>query len=107
MKKLLLLLPIAILLTSCFEEDIAVTPLDRGDVQSNQVEMNRKYENQIYYDLKSNSVVSTNKYGEWDLGFQCYDSLYVRLNSARIMAVQDLGVVDFASVKSESRSCRI
>lgn len=102
MKKLLLLIPIAIFLTSCFEEDIAVTPLDRGDVQSNQVEMNRKYENQIYFDLKSNSVVSTNKYGEWDLGFQCYDSLFVILNSARIMAVQDLGKVDFASITSES-----
>ena len=102
MKNILLILPIALLLSSCFEEDIAVTPLDRGDVQSNQIEMNKRYENQVYYDLKSNTVVSTNKYGEWDLGFQAYDSLYIRLNSARVMAAQDLGVVDFASVISES-----
>jgi hypothetical protein len=103
MKKLLLLLPIAIFLTSCFEEDIAVTPLDRGDVQSNVAALEGpKYSNQVYYDLKSNTVVSTNKYGEWDLGFQAYDSLYIRLNSARVMAVQDLGIVDFASVTRES-----
>ncbi len=103
MKKILLiLLPVALLLTSCFDEDIAVTPLQRGDVQSSQVEMNKRYENQIYFDLHTNSVVSTNKYGEWDLGFQAYDSCYIRLNSARIMAVQDLGKVDFASVTSES-----
>lgn len=102
MKKLLLtLLPIALFLTSCFEEDKAVTPLPRGDVQSNQVEMKGNYENQIYFDLGSNSVVSTNKYGEWDLGFQAYDSYYVRLNSARNMALKDLGKVDFASVTEE------
>jgi len=102
MKKLILiLLPFALFLTSCFDEDIAVTPLDRGDVQSNQVEMNSKYENQIYFDLHTNSVVSTNKYGEWDLGFQAYDSYYIRLNSGRNMALKDLGVVDFATVTDE------
>jgi hypothetical protein len=102
MKKLILLLAISVFLTSCFDEDIAVTPLDRGDVVSNQVEMMGKYENQVYFDLGSNTTVSTNKYGEWDLGFQSYDSYHIRLNSARNMAVQDLGKVDFASVNAES-----
>lgn len=98
MKKIILILSIAFTLTSCFKEDSAVNPFDRGDVTSNQVEMNRKYENQIYFDLSSNSVISTNKYGEWDLGFQAYDDYFIQLNSSRIMAVQDLGNVEFESV---------
>lgn len=98
MKKIILIISIAFALSSCFKEDTAVSPFPRGDVTSNQLEMNRRYENQIYFDIASNSVVSTNKYGEWDLGFKSYDDYYIRLNSARIMAVQNLGNVPFESV---------
>ncbi|MER3330229.1 MAG: HmuY family protein, partial [Candidatus Kapaibacterium sp.] len=82
----------------CFKEDSAVNPFDRGDITSNQVEMNGKYEYQVYFDLSSNTVVKSNFYGLWDLSFQAYDDYYIRTNAARDMAVQDLGVVDFETV---------
>lgn len=99
MKKIILLISLALALNSCFKEDSAVSPFDRGDVTSNQINLNGKYyEDQVYFDLSSNSVVRTNKFGEWDLGFQTYDSYFIMLNSARVMAVQDLGEVEFESV---------
>lgn len=97
-RKLVLFIPILLLLNSCFEEDNAVKPYNRGDITSNQVEMGAKYHNQIYFDLSTNTVVSSNLYGIWDLEFQSYDSYYIRLNSARIMKAKDLGEVDFASI---------
>ncbi len=98
MKKLLYIFPILLLLNSCFKEDDAVTPYPRGDVTSNQVEMGGKYHYQVYFDLSTNSVVKTNLFDEWDLGFQAYDNYYIRMNLGREMTLQDLGPVDFDNV---------
>lgn len=98
MKKVILFLPLLLLLNACFEVDKAVTPYDRGDITTNQVDLGSKYVYQIYFDFSTNSVVSKNHYGAWDLGFQAYDSYYLQLNSSRIMKVKDLGVVDFDKI---------
>ncbi|MFA7326799.1 MAG: HmuY family protein [Candidatus Kapaibacterium sp.] len=97
MKKYIFILPLLVLLNSCFKEDTAVNPFPRGDITSNQVDFD-VYENQIYFDLSTNSVVKTNLFGLWDLGFQAYDDYYVRINAARDIAIQDLGIVDFDTV---------
>lgn len=94
MKKYIYILPLLVLLNSCFKEDTAVTPYKRGDITSNQIGYD-VYKSQIYFDLSTNSIVKTNENDEWDLGFQAYDNYYIRINSARDLAIQDLGQVDF------------
>ncbi|PKL78116.1 MAG: hypothetical protein CVV25_12630 [Ignavibacteriae bacterium HGW-Ignavibacteriae-4] len=94
MKKYIYILPLLVLLNSCFKEDIAVSPYIRGDITSNQIDYD-VYKSQIYFDLSTNSIVKTNQNDEWDLGFQAYDNYYIRINSARDLAIQDLGQVDF------------
>jgi heme-binding HmuY-like protein len=98
MKKYLYILPLLALLNSCFKEDDAVSPYPRGDVTSHQVEMGGNYHYQVYFDLSTNSVVKTNLFDEWDLGFQAYDNYYIRMNLGREMTLQDLGPVDFDNV---------
>lgn len=98
MKKYIYILPLLVLLNSCFKEDNAVQPYKRGDITSNQVEMGTKYEHQVYFDFSTNSVVKTNLFDEWDLSFQAYDSYYIKMNLGRDMSLQDLGAVDFDTV---------
>lgn len=100
--KIIILLTLCLSLSSCFEADNAVTPYDRGDVNTNQIEMNSNYENQIYFDMSSNTQVSSNKYGDWDLGFQSFDSYYIRQNTARVMNIVDLGEVNFDEVNENT-----
>lgn len=101
MKKYIYILPLLVLLNSCFKEDTAVDPYKRGDLTSNQVEMGSKYEYQVYFDFSSNSAVKSNLFDAWDLGFQAYDDYYIKMNLGRDMSLQDLGPVDFESVTVE------
>ncbi len=98
MKKYLFILPLLVFLNSCFKEDIAVNPFPRGDVDSNQVEMGGRYIQQVYFDFSTNSIVKTNLFDEWDLGFQAYDDYFIRMNLGRDMSLQDLGQVNFDDV---------
>lgn len=98
MKKIIYILPLLILLNSCFKEDMAVNPFPRGDVDSNQVEMGSKYENQVYFDFSTNSIVKSNIFDEWDLSFQAYDDYYIRMNLGHELTLQDLGQVVFDDV---------
>jgi len=92
----ILLAFLMVLLTGCFKEDEKVTPYPRGDAKSDTIAMTQTYLYQVYYDLDSAGVVSTNSKMESDLAFECSkDGWHVILNSADFMYAADLGTMPF------------
>lgn len=99
MNRDLLLPSLAMLfLSACMKEELPVLPQDRGEAVELQVCMGPGYRDQIWIDLSSGSVVSTNSRSAWDLAFQSdADGWRVWLNGARLMTAWDLGAVDLAA----------
>ncbi|MBG38570.1 MAG: hypothetical protein CL857_01490 [Cryomorphaceae bacterium] len=92
---------VVVLLSGCLKEESPVLPHVQGDIIEGQVELGTTYGLQVYYDLASNSVVSTNQKTDWDLSFECEaGGWHVLLNSSLAAAAADLGEVDFASVNN-------
>ncbi len=88
-----------LLLTSCLRKELPVTPHEAGDVLVAGVDMDPLYKYQIYYDLKTNTVVGKNEKTIWDLGFETTaDGYHVVLNSARAMYAMQANAADFGSV---------
>jgi hypothetical protein len=87
---------IIILLTSCFKEDEKVTPHDPGNVETDTIGLASDYRYQVYYDLSSGEVISTNLKKEWDLGFDCSENGWkIILNSSNFMIAGMTGLTDF------------
>jgi hypothetical protein len=65
--------------------------------------MNSDYRYQIYFDLKTNSIVGQNLKTIWDLGFETSENGYrVVLNSSKVMYVYNTGSTNFVSVTDTS-----
>ena len=87
-----------ILLSACFKEDEKVIPHDPGDVETVTIELTNDYKYQVYFDLGSGKVVSTNMKKDWDLGFECSrGGTKIILNSSNFMVAANAGPVDFNS----------
>jgi hypothetical protein len=85
-----------VFLTSCFKEDEKITPHDPGDVKTVVIELTKDYRYQVYYDLGSGEVVSTNLKNQWDLGFECgAEGWHVILNTSNFMVAAETGLTDF------------
>jgi hypothetical protein len=85
------------LLTGCFKEDEKVIPHDPGDVKTQTIEMTKDYRYQVYFDLGSEKVVSTNLKTEWDLGFECSaKGWHIILNTSNFMLAAESGQTDFS-----------
>jgi hypothetical protein len=98
MKKLhiLFILSMMILLTSCFKEDEKITPHDPGDVKTEAIELTKDYRYQVYFDLGSGVVVSTNLKKDWDLGFECSPGgWHIILNTSNFMVAAATSLTDF------------
>ena len=90
---------IMLLLTSCLQKELPVTPHEAGDVLVAGVDMDPLYKYQIYYDLKTNTVVGKNEKTIWDLGFEATaEGYHVVLNSARAMYVMPTMATNFEAV---------
>ncbi len=86
MKKFIYSSIIIICCYSCFEEDEMVTPHDPGDLTVDSVVMTNNYKYQVFYDLETDSSISTNLVTDWDLGFESSDSgWHVILNTSKMM----------------------
>ncbi|MBS1567812.1 MAG: HmuY family protein [Bacteroidetes bacterium] len=73
-------------LCGCMREEVAVPKQARGGVVEGVAHVGSDYGAQVWYDLGSNSVVSTNTKMDWDLAFECgTNGWQVRLNSSRLM----------------------
>ncbi|MBE2187938.1 MAG: HmuY family protein [Desulfobulbaceae bacterium] len=106
MKKIIIYIAfLAIGLTSCFEDEIPVSPYPRGDEQIATVDLTSKYIYQVYFNFEKGQAMKSNLYDVWDLAFQCYgDDFYVLLNGAKFMEAADMGTVDFASLTSQENA---
>jgi hypothetical protein len=94
---LIALFVVILFLTSCFKEDEKVLPHDPGDVKTVAIELTRDYRYQVYYDLGSGEVVSTNLKNQWDLGFECgVEGWHVILNTSNFMVAAETGLTDFS-----------
>ncbi|MBN8695561.1 MAG: hypothetical protein J0L87_03430 [Bacteroidetes bacterium] len=85
-KKYFIALFSTFILYACEKEEIPVPKHDPGHVITNSVNMNSDYKWQIYFDLKTNTVVGQNLKSIWDLGFACSETEnHIILNSAKSM----------------------
>lgn len=85
----------------CIPNESPIAPHQHGDVKVGTAEMGNLYANQIYFNLAFDSVVSTNKFADWDLAFCSFsDSFAVIINTARSMKVLNTHKVNFNDVSS-------
>lgn len=78
---------IGLLLSSCFEEEDRIPlPPTNGEIETGQAAMTNNYEYQVFYDIASNTTVSSNPFPAWDLGFATADTAWhIVLNNALTM----------------------
>lgn len=83
----------------CIPEEDPVKPHERGDVIEATVELGNLYQNQIYFNLATESIVASNKTTDWDIAFCSYpDSFPIILNGAKSMRVLNTGKLKFNEV---------
>ena len=83
---ILICLTASILLTSCFIEDDIVPVHNPGSLETVSVELGESYHQQVFFELSSYSIQSSNTIFDWDLAFECdEDRWHVLLNSAKMM----------------------
>jgi len=94
----IILLLFIVFLSSCFKEDEKIPPHDPGDVSLDSVKVAQDglYYFQVYYDLSSKAVVSTNLKDDWDLGFECTEAgTKIKPNTSTFMVAAKTGLTDF------------
>lgn len=91
--------------SSCLNKETAMPlppakPHEPGDEIVSAVSMGSDYKLQIFYNLEKNTVVGSNDFTAWDLGFETSASgWHVLLNTARFMKAYKTTKTDLASVK--------
>lgn len=89
----------SVLLISCVKKELPVLPHNSGSVITASVNMTSYYKWQLFYNLKSNSVVSKNLKTSWDLAFESGTGGYrIILNSSKAMYAGNTGLSNFASI---------
>jgi len=96
--RILIVLMLALALSSCFKEEEPVTPFPRGNSSEAEVAMGPNYSEQIYFDLGENKVVKSNSKYLWDIAFSCAGDSSIRLNSGRNMRAALSSSEDFSQV---------
>jgi hypothetical protein len=88
LKTLLTLSILSFILLSCEKDEIAILPHQSGDATTNSVDMLADYRNQLYFDLKTNSIVGSNEKIEWDLAFESGSTgNHIFINTAKSMFI--------------------
>jgi hypothetical protein len=84
---------------SCQKDELPVSKHNAGNVITETVDMNADYKYQVFYDLKTNTVVSRNLKTAWDLGFETSPNGYhIILNTAKAMFARNMGNTNFSAV---------
>jgi len=89
--------------SSCLNKETAVPlpPHLPGAAVVATVNMESDYRYQVFYNLTTNSVVSSNEFTAWDLGFETSaDGWHVVMNTARFMKVYPVAKADFSAVNA-------
>ena len=85
-------------LTSCMKEELPVPSVPRGDGSIMQVCMGPGYMDQLWIDVGSGTIVSSNPKTAWHLSFEGgADGWRVWLNGSLLMTAMDLGDVDITA----------
>lgn len=88
-----------ILFFSCKKEELPVPAHDPGNVTTATVNMESNYKWQLFYDLKTNTVVGQNLKTSWDIGFEATTSGYrIILNTSKAMFARNTGNTNFATI---------
>jgi hypothetical protein len=98
-----MLWPLFLLLTACEKEELPVKPYDRGDAEEIVIPIGADYGQQVWFDLGTKSIVSTNEKLSWDFAFDCRDSAhYIYLNTSLAMMAAPTGQTDFEAPIDEA-----
>ncbi|QQS29715.1 MAG: HmuY family protein [Sphingobacteriales bacterium] len=85
--------------SGCQKEELPVPQHNAGEVVTSSVEMGADYRYQIFYDLKTNTIIAQNLKTDWDLGFETSKTGYrIILNTSKAMFARNTGITDFESV---------
>ncbi len=88
-----------IALSSCEKKELPVPLHNQGNVITATVNMDVSYKWQIFYNLKTNSIVSQNLKTAWDVAFETIPTGYrMILNSSKAMFALNTNKKDFAVV---------
>jgi len=88
-----------LLLSSCEKNELPIPKHDAGSVVTSSVSMESNYKYQVYFDLKTNTVVGQNLKTSWDMGFEATSNGYrIILNESKAMYAFNTGTSDFESV---------
>lgn len=89
MRTMILITAMSSGLLSCMKKELPVPLKPQGKEITASVEMTEDYKLQVFYSLRNNTVVATNKYTAWDLGFETApEGWHIILNGAKFkMAV--------------------
>lgn len=99
MKYTLFLVLFVLFAASCKKGELPVPKHDSGSVITTAVNMESNYKYQIYFDLKTNTVVGQNLKSAWDLGFEAApEGNHIILNGSKAMYAFDTEETDFNSV---------
>ncbi len=83
------------LLSGCMKEELPVPAHTLGEARTMTVCMGSAYQDQVWVDLSTGNIVSTNNKTVWDLAFESADQGWrVMLNGSRLMTAWDLGAVE-------------
>lgn len=86
-------------LFSCKKAELPVPKHDPGNVTTSTVNMDASYKWQIYFDLKTNSVVGQNLKTAWDLGFENGTAgFHVIINTSKFMFAYNTGNTNFTAI---------
>lgn len=93
LKNILYLLSFLLVLSSCFKEDDPMPPFTE---KTTTIEMTEYYQYQVYFDLGTDSILTSVDKNIWDLEFECADSSWhILLNTSAFMYAGNTGQKEF------------
>jgi len=88
-----------LIISACKKDELPVPKRDSGDLITATVNLDATYKWQVYYDIKTNSVVGQNLKTVWDLAFETTsDGYHIFLNSSKVMFAFNTGSTGFYEV---------
>jgi hypothetical protein len=90
---------VLLVMPGCFKEKNIAPPTIGGVGNTCVIPMGEAYQNQFYYSLNGNKIISSNSTQAFDLMFDCRaDRFNIWLNTAKFMSVIRTNKTDFAAV---------
>lgn len=94
---------IIFLLSSCIPEESPITPIERGDLTTAELDFTM-YDYTSYFNLASGSFISQHSQYNWDIAFDCRpDSHYVVINTGKSVKGAAVTGKPFKEVNSQNK----